>query len=229
MASNRPSPPDILREGGAWVGMRRACEILGVNQSTLRQWTDSGRVPAFLTPGGHRRYREADLHTLMERPPLSADGAPLATVLLTSHERYESVARRAFQSTAWFRQFDEEARRHFRVLGNSMLGLLSTYVIARSRRERDRSLRHGREVAAEYGAVAAGLGVSLPEATEAFLLFRNPVLDTVHRWLQERPRAGVPTGETLKRVNHFMDQVLLSMANAHERRLAEAAEAPSEP
>src|SRR5690349_17707081 len=61
-------------EDGPWIGMRRACEILGVNQSTLRAWTDSGRVPVFLTPGGHRRYREADLRALLDA------GAPGASV-----------------------------------------------------------------------------------------------------------------------------------------------------
>src|SRR5688572_24052324 len=99
--------------------MRRACEILGVNESTLRHWTDSGRVPVFLTPGGHRRYREGDLHGLTASTQAAVDPGPLSTALLESHERYDSVARRAFQSSAWFRQFDDQARRHFRILGNS--------------------------------------------------------------------------------------------------------------
>jgi excisionase family DNA binding protein len=211
--------------------MRRACEIVGVNPSTLRQWTAKGRVPVFRTPGGHRRYREEDLRALTDRrAPASArprvtadpppDGArtPLATMLLGSHERYESVARRAFQSSAWFRQFDDAARHQFRVLGSSMLQLLSSYVISASRRERERCLDRGRRIAADYGTTAARLGLSLAEATEAFVLFRNPILEMVHRWLQDQPRPNQVTTETLRRVNHFMDQVLLSMATEHERR-----------
>ena len=30
-------------------------------QSTIRKWSDQGRLPAFYTPGGHRRYRLRDL------------------------------------------------------------------------------------------------------------------------------------------------------------------------
>lgn len=222
MASTPPQAPASLPEGSRWVGMRRACEILGVNQSTLRHWTDSGRVPAFLTPGGHRRYREADLRALTERGPGDAT-VPLSTVLLEVGERYESVARRASRSSPWFRHFDDNARHQFRLLGGSMLRLLSTHVISTSRRERETSLRRGRELAEEYGALAAERGLSLAEATEAFLLFRNPVLDLVHRWLEEQPRSSAVPGETLKKVTHFMDQVLVSMAGAHEHHAEGAA------
>ena len=222
MALTPPQAPETLPEGSRWVGMRRACEILGVNQSTLRQWTDCGRVPAFLTPGRHRRYREADLFALTERGPGNAT-TPLSTVLLEIGERYESVARRASQSNPWFRQFDHQTRHHFRLLGSSMLRLLSTHVISTSRRDRETSLRRGRRLAEEYGTLAAERGLSLAEATEAFLLFRNPVLETVHRWLEDQPRSLAMPGETLRRVTHFMDQVLVSMASAHERHVESAA------
>jgi excisionase family DNA binding protein len=32
-----------------------------VAQSTIRKWSDGGRLPAFYTPGGHRRFRRGDL------------------------------------------------------------------------------------------------------------------------------------------------------------------------
>src|ERR1700760_696208 len=47
--------------GGRWLTINEACAFLGVDQSTLRRWNDSGKVPVFRTPGGHRRYAEADL------------------------------------------------------------------------------------------------------------------------------------------------------------------------
>ena len=36
-------------------------------QSTIRKWSDGGRLPAFYTPGGHRRYRRSDLDQFLER------------------------------------------------------------------------------------------------------------------------------------------------------------------
>lgn len=44
-----------------WLTLGQAARYLGVAQSTIRKWSDQGRLPAFYTPGGHRRYRQRDL------------------------------------------------------------------------------------------------------------------------------------------------------------------------
>lgn len=62
-------------EGGRrdpeWLTLGQAARFLGVAQSTMRKWSDHGRVPAFYTPGGHRRYRRGDLEAFLVRsgPP----------------------------------------------------------------------------------------------------------------------------------------------------------------
>ena len=208
---------------GRWVSIRRAAEILGVNQATLRHWGDSGQLRTFTTPGGHRRFSEDDLLSMTNESAVRAPRPALAEILLASRERYEALARRCLAGSSWFGSFDDVARRRFRILGSSMLSLVCAYLTA-GRRERERSLAEGRDVALEYGAEAARLGLSLREATEAFLLFRTPVLDSVNRWLRERGRNGRESDEMLRRANHFMDQVLLSMAGAHERYRAKQAD-----
>src|SRR5947207_7804865 len=56
-----------------WMTLGQAAKYLGVAQSTIRKWSDLGRVPAFYTPGGHRRYRRTDLDAFLER---SGPGKP---------------------------------------------------------------------------------------------------------------------------------------------------------
>ena len=56
-----------------WLTLGQAAKYLGVAQSTIRKWSDSGRVPAFYTPGGHRRYRRGDLDAFLDR---SGPGKP---------------------------------------------------------------------------------------------------------------------------------------------------------
>src|SRR5256714_14023732 len=53
--------------------LAQAAKSLGVAQSTIRKWSDLGRVPAFYTPGGHRRYKRGDLQAFLDR---SGPGKP---------------------------------------------------------------------------------------------------------------------------------------------------------
>jgi len=50
-----------------WLTLGQAAKYLGVAQSTIRKWSDGGRLPAFYTPGGHRRYRRADLDEFLSQ------------------------------------------------------------------------------------------------------------------------------------------------------------------
>lgn len=40
--------------------------MFGVNSQTLARWARTGKVPSIKTPGGHRRYREAEIRALLE-------------------------------------------------------------------------------------------------------------------------------------------------------------------
>jgi excisionase family DNA binding protein len=62
---------DSTRRDPEWLTLGQAARFLGVAQSTMRKWSDQGRVPAFYTPGGHRRFRRGDLEAFLAR-----SGAP---------------------------------------------------------------------------------------------------------------------------------------------------------
>jgi excisionase family DNA binding protein len=65
-----------------WLTLGQAAKYLGVAQSTIRKWSDNGRVPAFYTPGGHRRYRRGDLDAFLERSgPGRGRSGPLVLVV----------------------------------------------------------------------------------------------------------------------------------------------------
>src|SRR5213595_2658579 len=66
-----------------WLTLGQAAKFLGVAQSTIRKWSDQGRVPAFYTPGGHRRYRRRDLETFLDRsgPGGQSSSGPLVLVV----------------------------------------------------------------------------------------------------------------------------------------------------
>jgi excisionase family DNA binding protein len=66
-----------------WLTLGQAAKYLGVAQSTIRKWSDQGRVPAFYTPGGHRRYRRPDLDSFLNRsgPGGSMQQGPLVLIV----------------------------------------------------------------------------------------------------------------------------------------------------
>ena len=65
-----------------WLTLGQAAKFLGVAQSTIRKWSDQGRVPAFYTPGGHRRYRRRDLEAFLDRSgPGGKTSGPLVLVV----------------------------------------------------------------------------------------------------------------------------------------------------
>src|SRR5881398_2211447 len=66
-----------------WLTLGQAAKYLGVAQSTIRKWSDQGRVPAFYTPGGHRRYRRGDLDIFLKRsgPGGSEQQGPLVMIV----------------------------------------------------------------------------------------------------------------------------------------------------
>jgi excisionase family DNA binding protein len=81
------------RSDPEWLTLGQAARFLGVAQSTIRKWSDQGRVPAFYTPGGHRRYRRADLEAFLDRsgPGRTKEG-PLV-LLVDDDERVRELVR----------------------------------------------------------------------------------------------------------------------------------------
>jgi diguanylate cyclase (GGDEF)-like protein/excisionase family DNA binding protein/PAS domain S-box-containing protein len=79
------------KPGGRLVTLNRACAALNVSPTTLRRWSDEGRIEAVRTPGGHRRFYLSDIARLQaERVgapvvrglELPSDAAPEAAAFL---------------------------------------------------------------------------------------------------------------------------------------------------
>ena len=77
-----------------WLTLGQAAKYLGVAQSTIRKWSDQGRVRAFYTPGGHRRYRRGDLESLLESSgPAGREHAGPTVLLVDDDDRLRAYMR----------------------------------------------------------------------------------------------------------------------------------------
>ncbi len=84
-----------------WLTLGQAARYLGVAQSTLRKWSDREMIPAFYTPGKHRRYRRSDLDAFLERSGPAAAEA-LARVLIVDDDEGTRAYVRASLETEKF-------------------------------------------------------------------------------------------------------------------------------
>lgn len=202
--------PRVGRRRSRWVSLARACEILGVNESTVRRWADSGEIQVFRTPGGHRRFDEAELQELVEtggrRPDRSLETAALSRIRRQLHSN-KSDAR-------WYRETDADERDALRPLGQRLLEIVDDYISKRGRRnELEEEVS---AIGAEYGAELQRRGMPLSQAIQAFTFFRRS-LDETAKQLAERNR--MPPDEAAaarEQIAGLADRVLLSLTAVYD-------------
>ncbi|MFN8675252.1 MAG: helix-turn-helix domain-containing protein [Thermomicrobiales bacterium] len=221
--------------GGRWLTINEACAFLGVDQSTLRRWSDSGKVPVFRTPGGHRRYAEADLRSLVgdgpqlqERPRVSRQ-----TITDRSLSGYEDDYLRVMRERPWFRAYSGASQEEHRRLGRRLVDLAVRFAASpAAAADRPSLLDEAVQIGAHYGRSGEELGLSASEMVEAFIYFRFPVVQAVSALIEEQGLATRRAIRLYAEINQFLDQVLVATVHAHqagigaESRLPEPAAHP---
>lgn len=199
-----------------WVGLGEASRLLGVAPGTLRRWSDTGQVPAFTTPGGHRRYRRAALERLLpgqrpSRPSLARSGMTAARLA----RAYRQEARTAAHALPWVIALSDDERDWFRQHGRRLAEALLGHLDAQDAALAERLMADATAEAAEYGRVASRLRVSLSQAVEGFLQFRRPFLHQVGLVARRRGFDATSTTEVMEAAERAMDRLLVAAMAAH--------------
>jgi len=210
-----PSEP----AGGRWLTIHEACAFLGVDQSTLRRWSDTGKVPVFRTPGGHRRYSEADLRALVGDGPRLQERPRVSRQAITerSLSGYEDDYLRVARERPWFRAYGGATQEEHRRLGRRLVDLAVRYASApAAAADRESLLFEARQIGEHYGRNGSSHGLSASETVEAFMYFRYPVVQAVSGLIEEQGLAATRAIRLYAEINQFLDQVLVSTVHAHE-------------
>ena len=223
--------PDGEEGHGRWLSINEACQILGVDQSTLRRWSDAGKIPVFRTPGGHRRYAEADLRAILGEGPHPQERPRVSRQALTdrSLSAYEEEYLRAARERGWFQAYSHANQEEYRRLGRRLVDLAVRYAAtSHAASDRPSLLDEGKQIGEHYGRACANAGLSDAETVEAFLYFRFPVVRAVMGLIEEEELAAKRASRLFVEIGHFMDQVLIATVHAHEggRTFARAASSP---
>ncbi len=87
---------DVIVGGDVhWLSLGQAAKYVGVSERTLRKWADEGRLAAFSTPGGHRRFRLTDLDEFLHDarvPAPQTQRKPLVLVIDDDQRRRGAVS-----------------------------------------------------------------------------------------------------------------------------------------
>lgn len=205
--------------------INQAADYLGVSQGTLRRWTDEGRVPTFLTPGGHRRYTEDQLQVLIAGDTKPASRRRISRQQLTdrSLSAYADDYVREARNRPWFKAFGSERQEEHRKLGRQLVDLAIRYASNSGGADRERLLEEGRQIGVYYGQSAAQAGLGITETIEAFLYFRFPTVRAVLGMIEEEQLPARRAARLFIGIDDFIDQILLAMMRAYEPAAGESA------
>ena len=187
-----------------WLSLSDACRYLDVSQAALRQWADGGLLRVYRTPGGHRRFLQDDLEALTTGRSSSPnsdkhgelEGSALRRIRRRLHQ--ETVA-----SQPWYRSIEPQGRDRMRLFGRRLLSILAEQPLSRQRRQG--ALEEAYLVGKEYGSEMTDRNVTLKDTLEAFIFFRNMVLDSA-------------SADSWGRILELADRVLLGVTESYQNR-----------
>ncbi len=198
----------------ALVGISEACQILRVSETALRQWTDEGKVKAFVTPGGHRRYLVADLKKFMSFHHKVIGVKDLIAKLEGTVQPLREMARTALPAKAWYNKLDTDSQQRLSSLGRNMLQIIIKYVAEPSKREE--TMIMARNIGHDFGQTLAKLGLPLTDSVEAYILHRDPILSVATGLMKKREAFSGRVVDAIPLVAHVMDEALISLVAAHQ-------------
>ena len=193
-----------IKDKSRWLSLGQACRYLDVSQASLRQWADGGLLRVYRTPGGHRRFLRDDLDALTDAgsPSTESDrnGEMEGSALRRIRRRLQQVT---VANQAWYTSVETQGRDRMRLFGRRLLSILTQQPL--KRQQRQGALEESYLLGREYGSEMSDRGVTLKETVEAFIFFRNMVLDSA-------------TADHWARILELADRVLLGVTDSYQNR-----------
>jgi excisionase family DNA binding protein len=196
--------------------------LLGIDPDTLRRWADEGRVAAWTTPGGHRRFDRRALERLATDRhhgvgrPLASLGASPERLTRVYRQRYAADAVTAHPLAASLDDDDLEA---YRRDGRHLITTLIDYLDADPDDAplRDRLEAEATAVVDDHAGRLAATGTSLTEAVSLFVAARQPFLGELSAVGRRRSMDPSRLAGLYGDASTLLDRLLLRFIDTHQR------------
>jgi len=198
---------------GEWVSLSGAAEMLGVHPSTVRLWSNQGIFPVHRTSGGHRRYLRSEVELWMKTSSEKHVIEPANAMQSAIGQMRMKIAEGRLEAEAWYQKLDQEARAQYRLSGMTLVRGLMTYLSSEGTEASSEAYALGYD----YASRARRYGLSSVEATQAFLFFRNGLLEAlVNAYEDARVPPGLAWGKMLNKIHTFTDQILVNLLKTYQ-------------
>lgn len=197
------------------LSISEASRVLGVSEASLRQWTDEGKIKAFITPGGHRRYFPAELKRFTSSRQKTLSLKDLIVELEATTRQHREIAQASLKTTQWHSGLSKESQEHLANLGRRLLRLIVRYIIEPSKQEEVTLM--ARDIGQEHGELLARLGLPLADSVQAFLTHRDPIMNATTDLIRKRQSVSNRIVGAIPRVTHIMDEALVALVAAHQQ------------
>ena len=209
------TPTSSKKPSSNWLGLSEAADLLGVHPGTLRRWSNDGEIRCTRTPGGHRRFLEADIQSFLEarEEPSSPEAPEVFVQTLISQTRHE-MSNEHVQTQRWHAAFDADDRATRRESGRLLLGMALQYTLRTTGREA--ILERGQQIGAEYGQDAAQRGLSIVDTVRAFFFFRETLIRSTRPGLATRGQYDAEDVHIHRSLREFLDYVFFAALEGYE-------------
>lgn len=194
-----------------WMTLSDASAFLGVDVSTLRAWADAGRIHAFRTPGGHRRFVRDDLEVFVHRNRSGKPIRPSALIGRSGAQWLQGKPLQQIRGEHWYASIDAQTAAVLRHTCQRLMRALAGYVSGGPRQRN--FLREGERASRALGASVASLPLTPSAAVRVFSSFRELVTRTVST-------KSAPLDQKVRSIQHidvFLNRALVRMMNAYDQ------------
>lgn len=200
-----------------WLSLAPAARLLGVDPDTLRRWADDGRVEAFTTPGGHRRFDRRSIDRLIagrRRGPTA-----LATMGATPERLHRAYARTYATDRSTTDSADRDA---FRRDGRRLVTTLLAHLDAPDADARQAAEREAETITDQFARRLLEGGTSVTEAVALFVAARQPFLAELGAIARRRSLGAQRLSAAYDDASGLLDRLLLRLIAAFELATEEA-------
>ncbi|NJN68044.1 MAG: helix-turn-helix domain-containing protein [Chloroflexaceae bacterium] len=203
-----------------YLSLSAASRLLGVHSATLRRWADSGVVPVYITPGGHRRFARSDIEALVaQTAPLPGQSQTLVrTWAQRALEQARTELERRESPPVWLINLGQDERDIWRRVSQQLMGVVLRYVSYQG--DDEPLLNQARAIGRDYAANARRMGMPLAVALEAALFFRDSLVEAAMNLPDTSPPSSTTSNtRLLRRISQVLNVVQIAVAAGYEDSL----------